>query len=179
MVVAVEADEEVAPGVGPRQAEHELAGLGPREEEAHLLGRGEVLDDLLGEGDLLGVPPRGVEVGQAVELLGHRVEDDLVAVAHGARTEAAHVVEVLVAVGVPEVGALPPGDPDRLEQLVAGQVAVGTGHQLEGPLARTRSTSPSTSCDSLPSGYAGVLAGDRVPGARRDPGRLALLTVDR
>ena len=134
MVVAVEADEEVAPGVGPGQAQDELAGLGAREEEAHLLGRREVLDDLLGEGDLLGVAAGGVEVGQAVELLGHRVEDHLVAVAHGARTEAAHVVEVLVAVGVPEVGALAAGDPDGLEELVPGEVAVGTRHQLEGPL---------------------------------------------
>ena len=89
------------------------------------------MDDLLGEQDLLGMPAGGIEVRHPIELILHRVGECRIPVAEDAGPETRHVVEVLVAVDVPEVSALPVCQPDGPEKLVARQVAVRAGHQLE------------------------------------------------
>ena len=94
------------PGVGARDAQRQMRRLGARHREAHHLGRRDELADQLGPADFELVA--GAEMRAARGLLLDGLDDGRVAVAQEQRAVAHPVVDVLVAVDVPLVGALAP-----------------------------------------------------------------------
>ena len=94
---------EVAPGVGPRGADRGADRVGPALGEAHLLDAGAQGDDPLRHLDLERVHQG--EGDAVVELGPHRVVDHRLGVAEEDGPEGHGLVDPLVAVDVPEVGA--------------------------------------------------------------------------
>ena len=94
------------------ELERGLVGLGAgvAEEDTRVVGPAEEADEALGQGDLwLG----GEEVGhvaERAELGGDGLDEGGVGVAEGVDGDAAEQVDVLLAVGVPHVRALPAGE---------------------------------------------------------------------
>ena len=124
VVMAIEAEEEVATGVGARQAEHKLHRLGAGEQIAHFLGGRHMLNDPLGQLDFQHMVARRIQVIHGVHLLSDRSGQDRMAVAEDASAQTGHVVQVFVAVDIPQMHALAVSDVDRGKKLIAGQIAV-------------------------------------------------------
>ncbi len=105
-------DDHLAPGRRPRQAQGAGDGLAPGRGHAQLLDGGHRLGDALGEPHLgLGGRAEGRAVGQGrrhgLEDLGRRVAEDR-------RPPRAEIVDVLVAVDVPQPRPAGAGDEDRV-----------------------------------------------------------------
>ena len=104
VVAAVELEDEVAARHRPRDAHRAHRGLGAARHEAQHLEVRHALDDTFGELDLEpgGNAERGAELHGTVD----RVEHHLGGVAEHERAPREHVVDVLVAVRVPDARAL-------------------------------------------------------------------------
>ncbi len=104
VVAAFKLDDLAAPGCPARQPDGAHAGFGARAHQPQHLDAGQQLDDFFGELDFAlgrGTEAKAVEGGAL-----HRFEHRRVAVAKDHGAPGADVVDVALAVGVPEVGAL-------------------------------------------------------------------------
>lgn len=115
MVVSVKPEEQVASGISACEPDHQLDSLCSREQIAHLLGRGNVLDKLFREIDFQWAAARRIQVVKRVHLALDRFQQFRMPVAEHARSQARHVVQVFVAVGVPQMCALSSHYEDGLE----------------------------------------------------------------
>src|SRR5919197_5248137 len=118
VVAAVELDDLLASGERARQPDRRQRGLGTGVDEADHLDRRKGLADQLGKLDL--APGRRAEAGAVAGALGNRLDDAGVGVSEDQRSPGAEVVEILIAVLVPDPGAEAPPDeqrvaPDRFE----------------------------------------------------------------
>ena len=126
VVAALDLDHQVALGQRAHQVDgvHGRLGAGVGEPPQR---QAEAADQLVGEPD--GVLGGLGEVGAASDLAGHRLDDRGVAVAGDGRAVPAVHVDVLVAVHVPDVGALAVAHPDGLR---LGDLPVGRGASRQG-----------------------------------------------
>ena len=111
VVAAFELDELAAAGGAARQAQCAHAGFGAAADQPHLLDAGHQRDDGFGQFDFaLG---RGAKTEPVNGRLVHRFQHRRVAVAQDHRTPRADVVDVPLALGVPQIGALRAPDETR------------------------------------------------------------------
>ncbi|MCY1534316.1 hypothetical protein D9M68_696840 [compost metagenome] len=104
VVAAFELDDLLASGRAARQADRAHAGFGARTHQAHHVDAGHQLDDLFGQ---LHLTLGRRTVGKAFQhRFLHRFQHGRVAMAQDHRAPGADVVDVLLAVGVPEIGTL-------------------------------------------------------------------------
>ena len=132
--VVAAADDLIAAGVGPRQPHRSRRGRAAADQKAEHLHSRDQIDQHLRDLELLGM--RGAVDGALIHLRLHRRVDSGVVVAQQDRTEAQQIVQILVAVHVPEAGAGCPLRKDRISQLqhlVAALVPLAAAHdQLVG-----------------------------------------------
>ncbi len=111
VVAAFEFDEQVAPGVAARQADGAHGGFGAGGDEAHHVEAGDEFDELFGQVDFSFC---GRAEGEAVGgSFLHGADDVGVGMADDQRPPGADVIEVTLAVGIPEVGACATGEEAR------------------------------------------------------------------
>ena len=100
--------DDVGAAGAPGELERGLVGLGAGVGEEHLAGPAgaEQREQLLGELDLRLAGEEVRDVAERLELVGDRLDQRRVGVAERVDGDAAEQVDVLLAVGVPDVGAL-------------------------------------------------------------------------
>ena len=132
VVAALELDKFVAVGVGARDAQRVHGGLGAGVGEAHLLHAGAHAHHALGHLDLQRV---GVGVNGAVgDGVGHGPVDARVDVAQDDGAKGQAVINIAVAIGVPDIGAAGAGDDGRFFAPIAEVGADTPGHDRLGAL---------------------------------------------
>ena len=111
VIAAFEFDDDFAAGGGAGQADGRHGGLGAGADEAHLLDGGVAGDDALGE---VGFRGRGrSKAGGVARGALDGFDDGRKGMAQNHRSPGAEVVDVAVAVGIGEPGALGGGDEGR------------------------------------------------------------------
>src|SRR5262249_25409262 len=111
VVTAGELHDLAAPGGAAGQADGTHRRLGPRVDQPDLLDRGDATDDLLDELDLC--RGRSAKGQPAPRRLAYRIDHGRMSMAKDRRTPGTHEVDVVLAVGVVEVGALGARDETR------------------------------------------------------------------
>ena len=104
VVAALELDEQVTTGRGSRQAQRAHRGLGTRVDEAHHLDRTEARGDAIRQAQLAG--GGRAERGSGVHGVVQGLTDLGVTVTQDQRAVREHHVDVLVAIHVPDEGAI-------------------------------------------------------------------------
>ena len=128
VVVAVEAHEARPTGEGARKTDDELHGLRAAGDETHLLGAGHMLDDLLGEHDLVrGLQHAGGDIEDLVELRMHGREVLAVAVTPDVRAHAEREVDQFSTIDIPHPLAFA-ADHEHGRFIGRAQVALPAGH---------------------------------------------------